>query len=168
MTVENISWSISTKECCRPRQGLNPRPPGLQSDGASNWATETGHYLEVKILSLPKHENLTISKKYQGKEEKLLLRISSLFHNIFDTSLTPRVQLHINLLNVVVWIIFFFNSENLICRGTDILKCFRVSLGIRDNKSWLHYEYRLAWILMSTHNICFVVVFFVWRNKKNV
>ena len=32
MTVENISWSISTKECCRPRRGSNPRPPGLQSD----------------------------------------------------------------------------------------------------------------------------------------
>ena len=32
MTVENISWSISTKECCQPRRGSNPRPPGLQSD----------------------------------------------------------------------------------------------------------------------------------------
>ena len=32
MTVENISWSISTKECCRPRRGSNLRPPGLQSD----------------------------------------------------------------------------------------------------------------------------------------
>ena len=32
MTVENISWSISSKECCRPRRGSNPRPPGLQSD----------------------------------------------------------------------------------------------------------------------------------------
>ena len=42
MTVENISWSISTKECCRPRRGLNPRPPCVQSDGASNWATEAG------------------------------------------------------------------------------------------------------------------------------
>ena len=42
MTVENISWSISMKQCCRPRRGLNPRPPGLQSDGASNWATEAG------------------------------------------------------------------------------------------------------------------------------
>ena len=40
MTVENILRSISTKECCRPRRVLNPRPPGLQSDGASNWATE--------------------------------------------------------------------------------------------------------------------------------
>ena len=40
MTLENISWLISTKECCWPRRGLNPRPPGLQLDGASNWATE--------------------------------------------------------------------------------------------------------------------------------
>ena len=40
MTVENISWSISTRECYRPRRGLNPQPPGLQSNGASNWATE--------------------------------------------------------------------------------------------------------------------------------
>ena len=42
MTVEYISWSISMKECCRPRRGLNLRPPGLQLDGASNWATEAG------------------------------------------------------------------------------------------------------------------------------
>ena len=43
MTVENISWSISTKECCRPLWRLNPPPPGLQSDGASNWATEASY-----------------------------------------------------------------------------------------------------------------------------
>ena len=51
MTVENISWSISTKECCRPRRELNPRPPGLQSDRASNWATEAGmhSYLDLCI-----------------------------------------------------------------------------------------------------------------------
>ena len=47
MTIENISWSISTKECCRPQLGLNPRPPGLQSDGASNWATEAGYVRPV-------------------------------------------------------------------------------------------------------------------------
>ena len=49
MTVENNPWSISTKECCRPRRGLNPRPPGLQSDGASNWATEAGRILNILI-----------------------------------------------------------------------------------------------------------------------
>ena len=31
----NISRSIFTEECCRPRRGLKPRPPGLQSVGAS-------------------------------------------------------------------------------------------------------------------------------------
>ena len=50
MTVENISWSISTKECCRPRRELNPRPPGLQSDGASNWRPGGSlHYIAFKI-----------------------------------------------------------------------------------------------------------------------
>ena len=32
MTVANISWSISTKECYRHRRGSNPRLPSLQSD----------------------------------------------------------------------------------------------------------------------------------------
>ena len=49
MTVENISWSISTKECCQPREGrgvrwcLTLQPPGLQSDSAYNWATKAGY-----------------------------------------------------------------------------------------------------------------------------
>ena len=55
MTVENISWSISTKECCRPRWGLNPRPTGLQSDGASNWATEG--YLKEQNFSMKNLSN---------------------------------------------------------------------------------------------------------------
>ena len=44
MTIENISWSISRKECCRPRRGSNPRPPGLQSDA---------HPTEPPRLALP-------------------------------------------------------------------------------------------------------------------
>ena len=35
-------------------------------------------------------------------------------------------------------IIFLLNSANLICRGTDISKYFRESLGIRDNESRLY------------------------------
>ena len=70
--------------------------------------------------------------------------ISPLFHYIFAISLTSRVQLHIYLLNVVVRIIFFLNSANLICRGTDISEYFRESFGIRDNESRL---YMLFWIV---------------------
>ena len=32
MTVESISWSIFTTECCRPLRGSSPWPSGLQSD----------------------------------------------------------------------------------------------------------------------------------------
>ena len=72
--------------------------------------------------------------------------ISPLFHNIFNISLTSRVQLHIYLLNVVNRISSPTppNSANLICRSTDISKYFRESLGIRDNESRLYiYIYRV-------------------------
>ena len=51
-------------------------------------------YLEVKIWSLPIHENLTSGA------------ISPLFHNIFNIFLTSKVQLPISLLNVINQIIF--------------------------------------------------------------
>ena len=56
--------------------------------------------------------------------------------------LTSGVKLHIHLLNVVVQFIVFLTLSTLICQGTDILKCFSESLGIRDNKSRLYmYKY---------------------------
>ena len=33
---------------------------------------------------------------------------------------------------------FFLNSANLICRDTDFSKCFRESLGLRDNERRLY------------------------------
>ena len=41
---------------------------------------------------------------------------------------------------MVVRIIFFLNSANLICRGTDISKYLIESLGIRDNESRLYIQ----------------------------
>ena len=80
MTVQNISWSISTKECCRPWRGLNPRPPGLQSDGASNWVTEAVMYLVVfllfDLLFAFLHINLVPSEKGSTlKRKKNLLKL---------------------------------------------------------------------------------------------
>ena len=37
-------------------------------------------------------------------------------------------------------LLFFLTSANLICQGTDISKCFRESLGLRDNESRLHFH----------------------------
>ena len=65
--------------------------------------------------------------------------ISSLFHNIFNLSLTSRESpiTHI-FVKCGCSNYFFLNSENLICRGTDISKYFGESLGIRDNESRLY------------------------------
>ena len=67
------------------------------------------------------------------KEQFLLF--STLFIYIF---LTSGVKLHIHLLNVVVQFIVFLTLSTLICRNTDISKCFSESLGIRDNGSRLY------------------------------
>ena len=91
-------------------------------------------YLEVKIWFLPKHKNLTTGKKYCGKEEKLLLRSNfSSFHNIFNISLTPGVQLHIYLLNVAVRIIF-----------SSILQIWYVEVRISRSISESPFEFEIT------------------------
>ena len=82
-------------------------------------------YLEVKILSLPKHENLTTSKKYCRKEEKLLLRSNfSSFPQSFRYTCISNLKSPITYKFVKCGSsnYFFLSSENLICRGTDISK----------------------------------------------
>ena len=73
------------------------------------------------------------------KEQFLLF--STLFYiYIF---LTSGVKLHIHLLNMVVQFIVFLTLSTLICRGTDISKCFSEYLGFRDNESRLYYPAHL-------------------------
>ena len=66
--------------------------------------------------------------------------ISPLFHIILyiHLFLTSGVKLHIHLLNVVVQFIVFLTLSTLICRGTDISKCFNESFWIQDNESRLY------------------------------
>ena len=65
--------------------------------------------------------------------------ISPLFHNIFNISLLA-IKLKILSVKVVVRLIVFLSSANLICRSTDISKCSMESLGFRDNESRLYIE----------------------------
>ena len=59
MTVENISWSISTKECCRPRRGLKKGKRKVQGVPQSQTAA----------LPRPKEEEETDkSKQAQTKQ----------------------------------------------------------------------------------------------------
>ena len=72
----------------------------------------------------------------------MLLRsnFSSFPHYFIYIFLTSGVKLHIHLLNVVVQFIVFLTLSTLICRSTDIWKCFSESLGIRDNGSRLYFD----------------------------
>ena len=70
------------------------------------------------------------------KSNQVIKYCGNLFHNIFNmhVSLTSGVKLHTHLLNVSI---FSLKSAYLICRGADISKYFRESLGLRDNESRL-------------------------------
>ena len=46
-------------------------------------------------------------------------------------------------------ICIFLNPENVICRTTDISKCFRGSLQLRDNESRLYYYFRCKGTMQS-------------------
>ena len=52
ITVENISWSISTKECCRPRRELNRRPPGLLVSSQMSHPTEPPRPAHFNVRSV--------------------------------------------------------------------------------------------------------------------
>ena len=129
----------------------------------------------MKILSLRKHEHLTTGRKILWKRGEIAPKeaISSLFNNIFNISLTSRVQLHIYIY-IYIWkmwlfVYFFPNSANLICRGTDISKYLIESLGIRDNESRLYY------LILSIATFCWSelhepcsAVLESWRNSHLV
>ena len=67
--------------------------------------------------------------------------------------LTSGVKLNIHLLNVVVQFIGFLTLSTLICRSTDISKCFSEPLGIRDNESRL-YKFHKNLGLRFAYNKC--------------
>ena len=79
----------------------------------------------MKVWSLLKHENLTSNKILWKRGE---IAPSPLFHNIFNISLTSGIKITYSFVKCGCSIYFFLNSENLICRGTDISKYFRESL----------------------------------------
>ena len=79
-------------------------------------------------------------KKYCEKEEKLLLRSNfSSFPHYFRYISKLKSSITYQFVKCGCLNYFFLTSANLICRGTDISKYFRESLGIRDNESRLYF-----------------------------
>ena len=80
-------------------------------------------YLEVKIWSLPKLENLTTGKPYCRKEEKLLLRSNfSSFLQYFQYISNSKSPIKHIFVKHGCSNYYFLNSANLIYWGTDISK----------------------------------------------
>ena len=129
MTVENISWSVSTKECCRPRRGLNPRPPGLQSDGASNWATEAGQWVNEETLSINNLGGLL----FQADLEKNNKVSESIRADFYSWRILEKICLH-QCLRVRL------DSENNKCPGVlcqNFLKSVILLLGVHLESRWI-------------------------------
>ena len=76
------------------------------------------------------------------------------------------------LLKVVVRFIVFHSSANLICRSTDISKCFIESLGARDNESRL-YCVTLMYCSSTTEtthvfDVIFLFILFLYAPSNDV
>ena len=96
-------------------------------------------YLEVKIWSLFKHENLTTGNKILWKRGEIAPKEQFLlFSTIFSIYFQLQESNYIYICKMWLFDLFFHNSANLICRSTNISKYFRESLGIRDNESRLY------------------------------
>ena len=93
---------------------------------------------------------MTTCNKIMWKREEIAPKEQFLLfsHIILYIFLTSGVKLHIHLLNVIVQFIEFLTLSTLICRGTDISKCFSESLGIRENESRLYMCQRIAFPLL--------------------
>ena len=128
-------------------------------------------YLEAKIWSLPKDENLTTGNKILWKRGEIAPNFSS-FPQYLQYTSNYKSLITYTFVKCGCSIYFFLNSAILICRGTDISKYFRESLGIRDNESQLYiwqlhlywspiylnnrdaYELHLPWVITLYHQRC--------------
>ena len=67
---------------------------------------------------------------------------------------------------MVVQFIVFLTLSTLICRGTDISKCFSESLGIRDNEIRLYFELILHF--SRYFFVYFMDFFFLFKTNSHV
>ena len=97
-------------------------------------------YLEEKIWSFFKRRNLTSGNKILWIRGEIAHKEQFLpFSTILSVYIFNKRSLIIySFMKFGCAICIFLNSENLICRSTDISKCFRGSLQLRDNESRLY------------------------------
>ena len=146
-------------------------PPSTDLAHIYSWLSLSGSrlsritaYLEVEIWSLPKHENLTTGKKSIVKKRKNCSYFPQYFQDISNfKSPVTHIFVKCGCLNY-----FFLNSANLICRGTDISKYFRESLGIRDNESRLYFTADALPMLNWLATSCNVILRYLFTKTSTI
>ena len=93
--------------------------------------------LEEKIWSLFKHRNLTSGNKILWLRKEVAPQEQFLpFPTLFSIHISnKRSLITYSFVKFGCAVCIFLNSENLICRSTDISKCFRGSLQLHDYSS---------------------------------
>ena len=99
--------------------------------------SRTTAYLEEKIWSFFKRRNLTSDNKILWKGGEIAPQEQFLvFSTIFSVYIFKlRSQITYLFVKFGCSMYVFLSSANLICRSTDISKCFRGSLRLRNNES---------------------------------
>ena len=122
MTVENISLSISTKECCRPRRGLNPLPPGQVSTHICNFYFHCDHIctpifiyyygrISTYFYALPQNVARVLCYTLRNFD---CPSIRQRFHHLCPLNNTDTIRdiftkLHTNVKHYETWLAYFWN-----------------------------------------------------------
>ena len=111
-------------------------------------------YLEVKIWPLFEYENLTTGNKIFWKRGESNF---SSFSQYFQYICNFNNQTADSFVKCGCLIYFFSLSilQNLICRGTNISKYFRVSLGLWDNESQMYLNRHVFIMEWADKDFCY-------------
>ena len=151
-TCLNVMCRVKRKKCLQSKYAYSGHPvkqvlPGSMlpvytikgirflsprfSDGDKSTLVTSNSLISNNRLS--RSENLVpvLTQRSTNRQQNIVEKIRSNFQYISNLGVKLKI-----LLKVVVRLVFL-SSANLLCRSTDISKCFMESLGFRDHESRL-------------------------------
>ena len=150
MTVENISWSISTKECCRPRRGVEPAtswsPVGRRIQLSHRGRREYGKhiYLDTPLWAYSSCRGTTdailvvrqLHLKYLAVNKRLYMAFEDL-EKVFDRVPRKVIWWALRKLGVEEWIVrlvqgMYANERSHVRVGEGYSEEFKVKVGVHQ------------------------------------
>ena len=101
MAIENISWSISSSDCCQAWQGLNPRPSPMHIQQSHLGGLPTVHR-PMKVSFSAQHLNINFCQKYSLELWSLVLHCLD-NHDDHQTVCLPNKQMDLSNGKDLLW-----------------------------------------------------------------